>query len=300
MPLDILVPFWGDPEMLKQTVRSVLDQQNPSWLLTVVDDAYPDGDIPKYFAGITDARVTYVRNPANQGITENYRSCVARATQDLVVILGCDDVLLPNYVDVVLRAHDTYPDAAVIQPGVRIIDEHGAVVHTLADSVKSRRRMARTAQPRLLAGEKLAASLFRGDWLYWPSLAIRRDVLEATPFREGMPIIQDLALVIDIVTAGGSLLVEPAVCFHYRRHGASASSAKALDGSRFQGERAYFDLAAAQVHALGWRRAEFAARLHLTSRLHALTLIPAALRGRRTEALRILVRHAVTPGTSPR
>lgn len=298
MPLDILVPFWGDPEMLKQTVRSVLEQQNPSWLLTVVDDAYPDADIPEYFAGISDPRVTYVRNPINQGITENYRSCVARATQDLVVILGCDDVLLPNYVDVVLNAHAAYPQAALIQPGVRIIDEHGAVVHTLADSVKRSRRMARATEPRLLAGESLAASLFWGDWLYWPSLAIRRDVLIGTPFRDGMPIIQDLALVIDIVCAGGSLLVEPTVCFHYRRHSASASSAKALDGSRFQGERAYFNLAAAQVRALGWRKAEFAAHLHLTSRLHAITLMPAALRGKRAEALGILVRHALTPGSA--
>ena len=297
MPLDIFVPFWGDPEMLKETVRSVLGQRNPEWVLTVVDDAYPGGNIPEYFAQIDDPRVTYVRNGTNQGITENYRSCVARATQDLVVILGCDDVLLSNYVDVVLGAHERFPDAAAIQPGVRIIDGSGAAVNTLADFVKRRRTMARTPVPRLFAGEELAASLLRGDWLYWPSLAFRREVLIATPFRDGMPIIQDLALVIDVVAAGGSLLVEPTVCFHYRRHRASASSAKALDGSRFQGERAYFHLAAAQLRALGWRRAERAARVHLTSRLHALTLVPAALGGRRPGAVGMLLRHAFTPGT---
>jgi glycosyltransferase involved in cell wall biosynthesis len=300
MPLDIFVPFWGDPEMLKQTVRSVLRQQNDHWLLTVIDDAYPDGDIPEYFAGIADPRVTYVRNETNQGITENYRACVARATQDVVVILGCDDMLLPNYVDVVLTAHARFPDASVIQPGVRIIDGHGKVVRTLADSVKRRRKMARTREPRLLAGEKLAVSLLLGDWLYWPSLAFRREVLASTPFRDGMPIIQDLAIIIDIVAAGGSLLVEPTVCFHYRRHRGSASSASVLDGTRFQGERAYFDLAAAQARARGWRRAELAARAHLTSRAHAVSSLPAALRARRAGAVGALLRHALTQGIAPR
>jgi glycosyltransferase involved in cell wall biosynthesis len=296
MPLDILVPFWGDPEMLKQTVRSVLDQESPDWLLTVVDDAYPDAGVPDYFAAIDDERVRYVRNETNRGITENYRTCVARATQDVVVILGCDDVLLPNYVDVVLAAHASVPEAAVIQPGVRIIDEHGNVVSTLADSVKRRRKLARTRVPRLLAGEDLAVSLLRGDWLYWPSLAFRREVLVTTPFRDGMPLIQDLALIIDIVTAGGSLLVEPTVCFHYRRHRASASASKALDGTRFRGERAYFDLAAAQLGALGWRRAARAARAHPVSRLHALTMLPEALRAGPAGAVGALVRHALAPG----
>lgn len=300
MALDIFVPFWGDPGMLKETVASVLAQRNGDWLLTVVDDAYPDESVPQFFAELDDPRVTYVRNEVNQGITENYRSCVARATQDVVVILGCDDVLLPDYVDVVLEAHQRFPDVEIIQPGVEIIDEHGAVVSTLADTVKQRLMTPRASGPRVLSGEALAVSLLRADWLYWPSLAFRREVLEATPFRDGMPIIQDLALVMDIVCAGGRLLLVPTVCFRYRRHTASASSAKALDGSRFRGERAYFDLAASQVRALGWRSAERAARHHLTSRLHAVTLLPGAVRSRQRGAVGTLLRHALTPGTSAR
>ena len=298
MPLDILVPFWGDPGMLQETVRSVLAQRNGDWLLTVVDDAYPDESVPEFFAGLDDPRVTYVRNETNQGITENYRTCVARATQDVVTILGCDDVLLPNYVDVILEAHRRFPDVAIIQPGVEVIDEHGVLVSTVADTVKQKLVAPRARRPRVLAGEELAVSLLTGDWLYWPSLAFRRDVLVSTPFRDGMPIIQDLALVMDVVVGGGRLLLEPTVCFCYRRHTASASSAKALDGSRFAGERAYFDLAAQQVAALGWTRAERAARAHLTSRLHALTLLPQALRSSRSDAVRTLLRHALVPGTN--
>jgi glycosyltransferase involved in cell wall biosynthesis len=291
MPLDILVPFWGDPALLRETVASVLAQRSDDWLLTVVDDAYPDESVGEWFAALDDPRVTYRRKAVNEGITENYRTCVSLATQDLMMILGCDDVLAPDYVDVVLRAHLAFPDAAVIQPGVEVIDEHSEVVRPLADRIKQQVVRPRTRVPRLLLGEELATSLLHGDWLYWPSLAFRRDVLTATEFRDGMPLIQDLAIVMDIVTSGGSLLLEPTVCFRYRRHRASASSASLLDGRRFAGERAYFRFAAGQARALGWHRAERAARLHWTSRLHALTLLPQGARAGRG-AVGTLVRHA--------
>jgi glycosyltransferase involved in cell wall biosynthesis len=299
MPLDILVPYWGDPGMLKETVRSVQSQTSDDWLLTVVDDAYPDPSVAQWFATLDDPRVTYVRHPENVGITENYRRCVQLATQDLVVLLGCDDLLLPRYVEVVLAAHARFPEAALIQPGVQVIDEHGVTVSTLVDTVKQKVTMPRGRGPRLLRGEPLAASLLRADWLYWPSLAFRREVLVRTDFREGLPIIQDLALVIDVAAAGEALLVEPEVCFSYRRHTASASSAKLLDGSRFQGEREYFELAARQMDDLGWPRAARAARLHLTSRLHALTLLPQAALRRDRAAAAVLARHAVGRMTAP-
>ena len=224
MPLDIFVPFWGDPALLKETVRSVQAQTDDDWLLTVVDDAYPDPTVAEYFAGIDDPRVRYVRNEQNLGITDNYRRCVGMATEELIVLLGCDDVLLPTYVATVLDAHRRFPQAHMIQPGVDIIDETGTVTSTLADTVKQKLSMPRAHQPRLLAGEELAASLLRANWLYWPSMVFRRESIVAAGFRDGYPIIQDLALEIDIVAAGGPLLLLPDVCFQYRRHGASVGS----------------------------------------------------------------------------
>ena len=280
--------------MLRETVESVLAQSNADWLLTVVDDAYPDDSVAAYFASLDDARVTYVRNEVNKGITENYRTCVRLATQEFMVILGCDDVLLPNYVDVITDGFAAFPQVDIIQPGVRVIDESSQVIGTLVDTVKQRVTMPRAQTPRVVSGESLAASLLRADWLYWPSLAFRTSSLARVDFREGFPIIQDLALVIDLVGAGSMLLIEPTVCFSYRRHTASASSAKLADGSRFVGERVYFEFAAQQMKQLGWRRAERAARQHLTSRAHALTLLPRALITGNRASAQVLAQHIFT------
>ncbi|MBO3086714.1 glycosyltransferase [Cellulomonas dongxiuzhuiae] len=292
MPLEVLVPFWGELGMLQETVRSVLAQDDDDWVLTVVDDAYPDPAVAQWFSTLDDARVTYVRNEVNLGITGNFRRCAQLAQHDRVVVLGCDDLLLPNYVRVVSRAHREVPGATIIQPGVLVVDSAGRPARTLVDHVKQHLIMPRGRGRRLVQGETLAASLLTGNWMYWPSLAFRRDALQSHDFRDDLPIIQDLALVIDVVADGGSLLIEPEVCFAYRRHDASASMEQLADGRRFRGEREYFRQAAAQMDRVGWPRAARAARAHLTSRAHALTLLPRAAAARDRAVLRTLAEHA--------
>lgn len=292
MPLDIFVPYWGDPSLLKETVASVFAQTNGDWLLTVIDDCYPDPSVKEYFATIDDERVSYQRNEANKGITENYRTCVSQATQDLMVILGCDDVLLPNYVDVVLQAHRDFPDASVIQPGVQVIDETGQILRSLADSVKRKFVGPKTNSTTVLAGESLAVSLLGGNWLYWPSLAFRTDAIRKVSFRDGLPIVQDLALVMDIVLQGGSLVHIPTLAFSYRRHSASASAATLTDGTRFAGDREYARIAEGLCRSMGWKKAAVAARVRWTSRLHAVTLMPGALLSRNPKAVKATFRHA--------
>jgi len=292
MPLDILVPFWGDPGFFKQTVRSVLTQDNGDWLLTVVDDAYPDRSIGDYLAGLNDPRITYLRKEHNEGITANFRTCVSLATQEMLVILGCDDILLPNYVDTVLNARKAFPEADIIQPGVQIIDDDGRTVTTLTDSVKQRVIKPRGTAPRVLKGESLARSLMHGDWLYWPSLAFRTDKIREVDFDDRFAVIQDLALVLDMITLGATVLVEPTVCFSYRRHMASASAEKLVDGSRFDGEREFYGRASRQLRTADWKRAARAAQLRLTSRAHALTLVPRVALSRDGRTLRKLLRHA--------
>lgn len=290
--LDIMLPFWGDPRYLYKTVEAVLSQTDERWRLTVVDDCYPNPDVPQYFARLDHPQVTYIRNEENLGITRNYEHCIEMASADLVMLLGCDDIIQPDYVARVLTLHEKFPQADIVQPGVQTIDSQGRIVSTLTDSIK-RVVMPRTRQPLLLSGEHLATSLLKADWLYWPSLTFRREALASTPFRPGFPIIQDLALVIDIVAAGGCLLLDPHVCFSYRRHEDSASSTSLFDGRRFAGERNYFALAANLMRRNGWHRAARAARRHMISRAHALSLLPTALCRQDPTAVRTLATHVL-------
>ena len=166
------------------------------------------------------------------------------------------------------------------------------MIDPLTDRVKRAIR-GRVVRRTELGGEQLATSLLRGAWHYWPALVFRTDRITAYPFREGLPIIQDLALLIDMTAAGETLVVDPTVCFSYRRHTQSASASSLLHGDRFPDERRYYALAAEQMDARGWGRAARTARIRWTSRLHAVTLLPTALRQRDRAAVRALLRHGV-------
>lgn len=293
MTLDVMLPFWGDPALLYATVDSVRAQTDPHWRLTVVDDCYPDPSVAEHFAREQDPRISYVRNETNRGITANYQVCRDLAREELMMFLGCDDLLGPTFVATVNAVHERFPEAAIIQPGVRVVDGAGREIRPLGDRVKARIR-PRVAEPAVLSGEDLATSLLTGNWLYWPSLVFRTDVVRRHEFRDGLPIVQDLALVIDMVAEGESLVLDPTPCFSYRRHGGSASALTLASGSRLADDRRYYAEAVTQMQARGWSRAAQAARRRLTSRLHALSLVPDAARRRDVESLRGLARHALS------
>jgi glycosyltransferase involved in cell wall biosynthesis len=297
--VDVLLPYYGDVAMMKQAVESILGQTSPDWTLTVIDDGYPDESIPGYFGALAaqDPRVTYVRNEENLGANGNYRKALSFVRNDLAVVMGADDVMLANYIETVVAAHAQFPGAQIIQPGVEVIDENNQPSMGLADKIK-RVYAPRVRGRRLLSGEPLAISLMRGNWLYFPSICWKSDSLVATNFREGLNVVQDLALTLDLIKAGGGLVVDSTVCFQYRRHRESDSSWRALEGTRFIEEREFFAGMADEFTAIGWRRAARTARLHLSSRLNAASLLPKAWRAKQHEGVRNLRQHVLArPGT---
>jgi glycosyltransferase involved in cell wall biosynthesis len=306
--VDVLLPYYGDVTMMKQAVESILGQTSPDWNLTVIDDGYPDEDVPGYFGALTsqDSRITYLRNEQNLGANGNYRKALTFVRHELAVVMGADDIMLKNYIETVVAAHERFPSAQIIQPGVEVIDEHNQPVMGMVDKMK-RVYAPRVHSPkglngrRLLSGEPLAISLIRGNWLYFPSVCWKSDALVATSFREGYNVVQDLALALDLIMAGGGLVIDSTVCFQYRRHRESDSSWRALEGTRFIEERAFFTGLADELTAIGWRRAARTARLHLSSRLNAATLLPKAWRTRQHQGVRNLREHVFArPGVSKR
>lgn len=290
--VDVMLPYYGPVNLMQAAVRSVLAQQNPDWRLTVVDDRYPEPGIPEWFASLGDERIRYLRNGQNLGANRNFQRCVDLVEHDVIVIIGCDDLMLPNYVSSIRAAFAEFPKATIVQPGVQVIDEHGAPGRGLVDSAKRVLYAPRLSARTELGGEELAASLLRGNWLYFPSIAWRSAAVREVGFREGLNVVQDLALMLDLVERGGRLVVGPEVCFSYRRHRASYSSWRALDGSRFVEERSFFLDEAARMESRGWHRAARIARRHTSSRLHALALLPLAVRKRHRSGIRALARHA--------
>lgn len=287
--LAIMIPAYGDSPLLREAVTSVLTQDVEEWSLTVVDDGPVDPVLAGWLAGL-DPRVEYVRNENRLGINRNFQRCLELADAPLVELLGADDRLLPSYVRTMAAAADAYPMAAWLHPRVRVIDATGRCAPGLADRVKARIALD---PPAYVGGEHLAVSLLRGDWMYFPAVTFRTEIVRRYGFRGGLELVQDLDLYLRMLQGGESAVLVDERCFEYRRHEASLSSEQRDSGERFTEEAAYFRQVAADLDAHGWPRAARAARWHVTSRLHAAVGVPGALLGRRWSTARALADHLV-------
>jgi glycosyltransferase involved in cell wall biosynthesis len=287
----VMIPAFGDSRHLREAVASVLAQDDDGWTLTVLDDGPEDLDLARW-VGSLDDRICYRRNDPSLGINRNFQACVDQAAGDLLVVMGADDRMLPPYVTVMRRAATRHPHAAWFHPRVRVVDAAGRPVRPLADRVKARLALR---PPAVVGGEQLAASLLRGNWMYFPAVTFRSDVVRRYGFRAGHDIVLDLDLYLRMIVAGESAVLVDDECFEYRRHDESLSSQQRTTGLRFAEERGYFAEQERLMRARGWARAARSARAHLTSRLHAASLLPVAAQQRRWATARSLLAHSVLP-----
>ena len=63
----------------------------------------------EHFAAEDDPRIRYVRNEINLGITDNYQRCRELASGELMMFLGCDDLMHPTFVETVTRRAPRVP-----------------------------------------------------------------------------------------------------------------------------------------------------------------------------------------------
>lgn len=287
----VMIPAFGDSSQLREAVRSVLAQDDDGWTLAILDDGPEDRALAEWVRGL-DGRIAYRRNDPSLGINRNFQACVDRADGDLLVVMGADDRMLPSYVTVMRRAAARHPGAAWFHPRVRVIDADGRPARPLADRIKARLAIR---PPAVVAGEQLAVSLLRGNWMYFPAVTFRTDVVRRHGFRNGHDIVLDLDLYLRMIVAGESAVLVDDECFEYRRHDESLSSQQRTTGLRFAEERDYFAEQEHMMRLQGWPRAARAARAHLTSRLHAAAMLPAAAQQHRWGAARTLLAHSVLP-----
>jgi cellulose synthase/poly-beta-1,6-N-acetylglucosamine synthase-like glycosyltransferase len=294
--IDVMMPYYGDVPMMQAAVASVLAQTDDRWRLTVVDDGREPG-VPEWFAALRaergDDRVRYLRNERNLGITHNFQKCLDLAELEFVTFLGSDDIMLPNYVATALSLFERHPEVSLVQPGVEVIDETGVVTTSLADRVKKSLYAPKVEGSLVMSGEDLARSLLRGNWMYFPAICWRTEAIAKVGFNTTLTICQDLAVTLQLVRDGGSLAIGGELAFQYRRHAVSESSAQAFSGTRFTEERRFFLAQAQRMADVGWPRAARAGRRHLSSRLHAASLVPGAVK--RREGVGALLGYALGP-----
>jgi glycosyltransferase involved in cell wall biosynthesis len=276
MVLDIALPFHGDVDLFKDSVRSVLFQDSSEWRLIIINDAHPDLDVDKWVQGLNDTRITYIRNDTNLGPSKNYTKCLELVQNEYCMIFGADDLLAKNFVSEISNAIKASPDSDLYHPCVNVIDAKSVEYLPQVDRIK-KLLMPKSKGLEQFTARQVMPSIMTGNWMYFPAIVWKSETAKKFGFRHDLNVCQDIWLISEILIAGGKLTIVPEDIFNYRRFSGSDSSIKLLNGIRFKEEKKAFYGIAKNLSRNKMYFSAFAARLHLTSRLHALSLIPQAL-----------------------
>ena len=288
MPIDVLLPFYGDVNLFKEAVKSVLKQDSQNWHLYILNDAHPDLSVDIWVSDLNCEKITYYRNDSNLGPSLNYKKCLGFATQPYLVIFGADDIMHSNFISECEKAVKEYPNTAILHPKVSVIDQNGVPYLPLVDRIK-KLLSPRVREPKIIPNRKILATLMIGDWMYFPSIVWRSEDLKRNGFDPELNVCQDLDAITRILLNDRKFQYLPKEIFSYRRFEGSDSSVKLLKGNRFREEKLLYQKLAFELRRNGYKLAGRMARIHLTSRLHAVILLPKAFQSR--DALRVCVSH---------
>jgi glycosyltransferase involved in cell wall biosynthesis len=143
----IALPVRNGGRYLQQCVESVLAQNCGDFDLAVLDNASDDGGA-EWLATVRDPRVTVHRSERALGIEENWARIKTIPKNEYLTTIGHDDLLHPEFLEVISRLIHKHPDAGLYYTHYRLIDADGAVL-----------RSCRPMPARESAAEFLAARL---------------------------------------------------------------------------------------------------------------------------------------------
>ena len=127
--VSICIPAYNGELWIADAIRSVLGQTIPDWELIISDDASTDGtrDVVLPFVEI-DARIKYQQQEIRLGAGKNWNSLLALASSNFVKLMGQDDVLYPNCLELSLPVIEKDSKIDLVVGRRDIIDARGDVI----------------------------------------------------------------------------------------------------------------------------------------------------------------------------
>jgi glycosyltransferase involved in cell wall biosynthesis len=266
--LHVVIPAYGDSPFLASTISSAISAVNGSTLITVLDDASPGNQV-ELISNQFSPRVQYSRNETNLGLAANFLHAFATSTAKFTIVLGSDDQMLPGYELQLSRALQNFPNATVVHPEVEVINALGAPFLPLVDRIKSIVR-GRASAHQTISSRTLCNKLFVGNFMYFPSIAWRTEVLRSLDWELAYKQAVDLDLLFKLVVTGEQFVFTSDRVFRYRRHKDSVSSILARDETRLLEELAVHWTSRSALPGSGWSTTRFLAQMAPTVRIHSI------------------------------
>jgi hypothetical protein len=129
----IVIPSYNGLSYMKQSVSSALAQTYAGpFTVEVLDDASSDGTL-EYLKSIRDDRLKVHATPNNLGIKDNWRRMNTLPLGEYVTIFGQDDLVHPNYLELMDELIGRRQDATLYHTHFNFIDKDGNLIRRCRD-----------------------------------------------------------------------------------------------------------------------------------------------------------------------
>jgi glycosyltransferase involved in cell wall biosynthesis len=127
--VSICIPAYNGEFWIADAIRSVLRQTIADWELIISDDASTDGtrNVVQAFVE-SDYRIKYQQQDIRLGAGNNWNSVLSLATSNFVKLMGQDDVLYPDCLELSLPAIEEDSKIDLVVGRRDIIDGKGNVI----------------------------------------------------------------------------------------------------------------------------------------------------------------------------
>jgi glycosyltransferase involved in cell wall biosynthesis len=203
MAIDILMPVHNGEMFLRETLNSINNQSYEDWRLVAVLDRCEDQSeqlirelIPASKLCISHVKFGHIGKNLNYGL----RQC----TSDFVARFDCDDIMLPNRLDVQVKFLNNHPEITVVASDLVQIDKDG-------------NQISKTCFPN--SHSQIADELLLRNCIPHPSVMYRRlDIEECGGYTEVSQQAEDYDLWLRLISKGKKIELIPLELIKYRLH----------------------------------------------------------------------------------
>jgi len=123
----IVLPVRNGGEYVKECVNSILAQTLNDFNLHVLDNCSTDGTL-EWINSLHDDRIIITPSAKSLTIEENWARVLTVPKNEYLTLIGHDDLLAKNYLEVMDELISRHPDASLYQAHFNFIDSKGKII----------------------------------------------------------------------------------------------------------------------------------------------------------------------------
>lgn len=123
----IAIPTYNRSNFISESISSVISQTFKDLEILIIDNNSTD-NTRMIIKSFKDERIRCIKNRTNIGMMNNWNKCIKMARGKYVMILGDDDILLPNFIEESLKIFLKYRNIGFTFSHINKMDEKGKIL----------------------------------------------------------------------------------------------------------------------------------------------------------------------------